>query len=81
MREIGITEFKASCPAVLERVRKTGQPIVVTRFGRPVAKIFPPPAQVARKDDWLGCMKGTAEIKGDLVAPVFDLSEWDAASR
>ena len=39
MEEIAISKFKATCLAVLERVRKTGQPIRVTRFGQPIAEI------------------------------------------
>ncbi len=35
MEEIAISKFKATCLAVLERVRKTGQPVLVTRFGQP----------------------------------------------
>ena len=42
MEEIAISKFKATCLAVLERVRKTGQPIRVTRFGQAVAEIMPP---------------------------------------
>ena len=41
MKEIAISKFKATCLAVLERVRKTGEPILVTRFGHPVAEITP----------------------------------------
>lgn len=81
MTEVGITEFRASCPALLERVRKTGQSIVVTRFGRPVARIVPPPrpegpTEPQRKsNDRLGCMEDLTEIKGDIVGPVFDASD------
>ena len=42
MEEIAISKFKATCLAVLERVRKTGQPILVTRFGQAIAEIRPP---------------------------------------
>lgn len=42
MEEIAISKFKATCLAVLERVRRTNQPIRVTRFGKPVAEIIPP---------------------------------------
>ena len=37
-----ISKFKATCLAVLERVRKTGEPVLVTRFGHPVAEIVAP---------------------------------------
>jgi len=35
MEEIAISKFKATCLAVLEKVKKTGQPVLVTRFGHP----------------------------------------------
>ena len=66
---IAISAFKARCLAVLKRVKETGQPIVVTKFGEPVAEIVPPtPAQPARP--WLGKLKDRAKITGDIVAPV-----------
>src|SRR6267142_5696758 len=50
MEEIAISKFKATCLAVLEKVKKTGQPILVTRFGHPVVQITPPaPAKPAPK--------------------------------
>ena len=39
MEEIAISKFKATCLAVMERVRRTRQPVLVTRFGEPVAEI------------------------------------------
>ena len=42
MEEIAISKFKATCLAVLERVRKTGKPVLVTRFGEPMAELVPP---------------------------------------
>jgi antitoxin (DNA-binding transcriptional repressor) of toxin-antitoxin stability system len=42
MKEIGFSEFRAKCSAILERVRKTRQPIrVVTRMGESLAEIIP----------------------------------------
>jgi prevent-host-death family protein len=48
MEEIAISKFKATCLAVLERVRRTGKPIRVTRFGQVVAAVVPPEAQSLR---------------------------------
>jgi prevent-host-death family protein len=39
METMAISQFKARCLAVLERVRKTGKPVLVTRFGKPIARI------------------------------------------
>ena len=78
MEEIAISKFKATCLAVLERVRKTGEPILVTRFGRPVARIEPP-FQANRKQIKLGGGVGTMRILGDIVGPISDISDWEAA--
>jgi antitoxin (DNA-binding transcriptional repressor) of toxin-antitoxin stability system len=76
MEEIAISKFKATCLAVLERVRKTGESILVTRFGHPVAQISPAGAVKKIK---LGGGAGTAVILGDIVGPIGDISEWEAA--
>lgn len=77
MQTMPISKFKATCLAVLERVRRTGRPLRVTRFGKPVADIVPPaPEPPAR--DWLGSMRGTLEVRGDIVAPSGDLVRWEA---
>ncbi len=72
---IAISEFKATCLAVLERVRRTGVPIVVTRRGVPVAEVVPPSA-ASIPESWLGTMRDTASIVGDLVAPV-GMDDWE----
>jgi prevent-host-death family protein len=69
LETIAISEFKATCLAVLERVRRTGVPIVVTRHGEPIAEVVPPSVAAAR-ESWLGVMRDTATIVGDLVSPV-----------
>lgn len=77
MEEIAISKFKATCLAVLERVRKTGKPIRVTRFGQVIAEVSPP--QGMRSNLRLGGGIGTAEILGDIVGPIGDESDWEAA--
>lgn len=68
MKEIAISEFKAKCLGILEQVRKTRKPVLITRFGEPVAEVVPPSAaKVAGRQ--LGCMVGTGKIRGDIVGP------------
>jgi len=75
MKEIAISEFKAKCLALLDQVQKTKKPILITRFGKPVAEVIPPsPRPVS---DWIGSMKGTVEILGDIIAPASDESDWE----
>ena len=76
MEEIQISKFKATCLAVLDRVGKTRTPVLVTRFGKPVAQVMPPPPGPA--EHWLGAMRDEGEIHGDLIAPAANPSEWEA---
>ena len=71
MRDIPISEFKAKCVRLIEQVHKTGQPLRITRNGRPLAEVIP--AGPASKGKFLGDMIGTAEIVGDIVSPVIDV--------
>ena len=80
MEQIAISKFKATCLEVLERVRKTRRPVLVTRFGQPVAEVTPP-SIAAAKGDWLGSMAGTAKIKGDIVSPVADSGDWEVLKK
>ncbi len=74
---ISISQFKATCLAVLERVRRSGQPIVVTRRGEPVAEVVPPSPE-RNSSDWLGAMRGRGRVVGDIVSPASDPEEWEA---
>jgi prevent-host-death family protein len=77
MEQIAISKFKATCLSVLERVRKTGKPIVVTRFGEPVAEIVPPTVvQPAKRE--LGGLRGVIRIVGDIVSPASKEDDWEA---
>jgi prevent-host-death family protein len=76
MQEIAISEFKAKCLAVLERVRSTKKPIRVTRFGKPVAEVVPP-TSVEERSSWIGSMMHSFEIVGDIVSPANDENEWE----
>lgn len=76
MEEIAISKFKATCLAVLERVRKTGKPVLVTRFGEPVAEVSPAQVKERAKRE-LGTLRGTARITGDIVSPATDEDDWE----
>ena len=58
MEEVAISEFKAKCLALLERVRQTKKPLRVTRFGKPVAEVVPASPD-AGQESWIGSMKDT----------------------
>ena len=75
MKEIAISEFKTKCFALLERVRKTREPIVITRYGIPIARVVP--ASVHDRSAWIGSMKDSIEIVGDIISPANEESEWE----
>lgn len=74
---MAISKFKARCLAVLERVRRSRKPILITRFGEPVAEVTPPPAP-PRPRGWLGSLRGSAVIEGDIVGPAVPEEDWEA---
>jgi prevent-host-death family protein len=76
MDEVAISEFKAKCLALLDRVQKTKEPILVTRFGKPIAEVVP--VSPTSNREWLGSMAGTAEIVGDVISPVIDEGDIEA---
>ena len=74
---MAISKFKATCLAVLERVRRTRKGVLITRFGRPIAEVVPP-SPAPRTEDWIGSMSSTGEVVGDIVGPSSDETEWEA---
>ena len=63
IREMAAGEFKAKCLAVLDEVAASKRPLVITKRGRPVAKVVPlaEPEAAPRK--------GLIVLQGDLVSP------------
>jgi prevent-host-death family protein len=74
---MAISKFKATCLSVVDRVRKTRTPILITRHGVPVAQLMPPPPAEQPKS-WLGSLAGTVQIHGDIVGPLTTGADWDA---
>jgi antitoxin (DNA-binding transcriptional repressor) of toxin-antitoxin stability system len=77
MDEIAVSKFKATCLAALDRVRRSGRPLRVTRFGKPLADVVPPRV-VETQDSWVGAMRGRGTIVGDIVGPAAGADDWDA---
>ena len=76
MKTMPAGEFKARCLKVMDEVRRARQPVVITKKGVPVAKLVPVDEP---SDDVLGCMAGTAEIKGDIESPVTPPRAWKSS--
>lgn len=70
---IAAGEFKAKCLSLMDQVQKTKKPIIITKRGRPIAKLS---AMDAEEGDFFGCMKDSVKITGDIISPI-DV-DWDA---
>jgi prevent-host-death family protein len=77
METMPISQFKARCLAVLARVKRTGEPVLITRFGEPIAEVVPP-SPPARSERRLGALSDSGRIVGDIVGPVVSEDDWDA---
>lgn len=73
--EIPAGQFKARCLQLMEQVRTTRRPIVITKRGKPVARLLPMDEAPTGREIF-GCMKGTVAIQGDIVGPTGE--EWHA---
>ena len=63
MKTIAAAQFKAQCLTVMENVRKTRQPVIITKRGKPIAQLAPLDNV---KDDFIGRLKGVFEVVGEL---------------
>jgi len=72
MKHIAAAKFKEQCLAILDRIGPEG--IVITKHGKPVARVLPIKAESA---SLIGCMKGKIKIKGDILSTGL---KWDAES-
>jgi len=74
---VTISKFKATCLSVLDKVKRAGKPVLVTRRGEAIATITPPP-ELRKPAQWVGTFKSSGKIVGDIVTPVLDECEWEA---
>jgi len=75
IKTIPAGEFKAQCLRVMENVRTTREPILITKRGRPLAKLVP---ATTESDDFIGRLEGVVKITGDIEAPIETPEAWDA---
>jgi prevent-host-death family protein len=72
-RTIKASEFKAKCLALMDEVARSGQSVVITKNGKPVADLVP---HGANRKEAYGILKGSLIVTGDIMAPL-DV-EWDS---
>ena len=75
MKQMAAGKFKAQCLAIMDHVFKSGETVLITKHGKPVAKLVP---AEKRRDDIFGYMAGKAKIVGDIVGTVTPLDDWES---
>lgn len=73
MKKIAAGTFKAKCLAVMDEVQTKREAVVITKRGKPVAKLVPIGAGADEIYDFL---KGQGSILGDIVSPALSPDEW-----
>jgi prevent-host-death family protein len=76
MKTMSASAFKAQCLRVMEQVRTKREEVLITKKGRPVARLVPadePPADI------FGRLAGIWEIVGDIEKPAVPVSDWEQA--
>jgi len=75
MKEISAAVFKAKCLSLMDDVNSSREPLVITKRGKPVAKLVP---LDAAPDDFIGRLKGVFEIVGDIESPIDPSEAWES---
>lgn len=76
MKSVAISTFKARCLALLENVARTGEPLLVTKRGKPLARVTS--SDNSRSSSPQDTLRHTVETLGDLIAPVVSPAAWNA---
>jgi prevent-host-death family protein len=71
---IAAGEFKARCLKLMDKVAAERQPMVITKYGKPLVQLVPMPSD--ERVDPFGALRGSGTIMGDIVSPLDD--EWEA---
>ncbi len=75
MKKMPAGEFKARCLTVMDDVNKTREAVLITKRGRPVAKLVP--AESGERD-FIGRLEGRIRITGDIESPIESAEVWEA---
>jgi prevent-host-death family protein len=75
MKKMAAGAFKVHCLAVMDEVQSKREAVLITKRGKPVAKLVPADND-ADKDDLFGFMAGKGKIVGDIVSPAISSEEW-----
>jgi prevent-host-death family protein len=79
MGNIPATEFKAKCLELMDRVAERHETFVITKRGKPVAKLAP--VESKPKDSLFACLRHKIHITGDIITPVLSDKAWETVKE
>jgi prevent-host-death family protein len=77
MKTMPAGKFKAQCLAVIDDVHDKHEEVVITKHGKPMARLVPIEKDGNNPDSIFGFLRGKVTIVGDIVGPIVDPEEWD----
>lgn len=75
MKTLPAAEFKARCLSIMEEVRQNREPVLITKRGKPLAKLVPPERQ---SKNLIGRLEGVIKITGDIESPIEPPEAWES---
>lgn len=73
MKKMAAGSFKTNCLAVMGEVQAKRETVVITKHGKPVAKLVPITAET---DEIYNFLAGKGTVAGDVVSPAISPKEW-----
>ncbi len=70
-------KFKTHCLSVIDDVHDKHEEVIITKHGKPMARLVPLEDASSSSKNLFGAMRGQFKIVGDIVGPIVDPDEWD----
>lgn len=78
MEQIQLSQLQENVRAIIAAMRLSDKSVLISDKGKPIAKIVP---LSSSEQSWLGCMKDTGRIVGDIVSPAESTEAWEVLSE
>jgi prevent-host-death family protein len=79
MTKVPATEFKAKCLELMDRVAEHRETYVITKHGKPVAKLVP--VEPRPRETLFGCLRDKVDVIGDIMAPAVPIRAWETLKK
>lgn len=77
MKTMPAGKFKTHCLSVIDDVHDKHEEVIITKHGKPMARLVPLEDASSSPKNLFGAMRGQFKIVGDIVGPIVDPDEWD----